>query len=54
MVRDHINGRILKHDITACCPGLFGRGGCHLSDIGIALFCAVETFTATEIKIFGP
>lgn len=59
MVRDHMNGRILKHDITADCPGLFGRDGCHLSDIGIALFCnsiqgAVETFTSSEVKIFGP
>ena len=41
MVRDHINVCNLKHDITADCPGLFGRDGCHLSDIGIAYFASL-------------
>ena len=53
------NGRIIKHDITTDCPGLFRADGCHLSDIGIALFCntlqgAVEIFLSSDIKEFGP
>ena len=59
MLRGHKNGRIIKHDITTDCPGLFRPDGCHLSDIGIALFCntlqgAIETFLSTDIKVFGP
>lgn len=59
MVSLNPNGRILKHDITADCPGLFHSDGCHLSDVGNALFCnsfqaAIEFFLTSDKLVFGP
>lgn len=58
-VRGNLNGRFIKHDVTLDCPGLFGRDGCHLSDVGNDLFCnslqgAIECFMTTDEKTFGP
>lgn len=39
IVNGYRNGRIIKHDITTDCQGFFKADGCHLSDIGIAMFC---------------
>lgn len=59
LVRDQKNGRILHHDITVDCPGLYSADGCHLSDIGYDLFCnslqgAIECFVTSEAQSFGP
>lgn len=59
MLKDNQKGRFLKHDITSDCPGLFRWDGCHLSDVGIDLFCnslqgAIECFVTSEAKSFGP
>ena len=59
MVSKHTNGKVIKHDVTVDCPGLFYKDGCHMSDVGNALFCnslqgGIETFLTTEIKTFAP
>lgn len=59
MVSINANGRILKHDITADCSGLFAADRCHLSNVGNALFCnslqaAIEFFLSTQNTVFGP
>lgn len=51
-------GRILKHDISLDTPGLFGSDGCHLSEVGTALFPntiqgGIEAFLTSDIKVFG-
>lgn len=56
-VNRYQNGRILKHDITTDTPGLFRPDGCHLSNVGIALFCnsiqgGIECFMKSDLKVF--
>lgn len=59
MVHDHPHGHFIIHDITTDTPGLFLQDGCHLSDVGLDLFCnsfqgAIETFITSGQKSFGP
>lgn len=51
------NGRIRKHEISTDTPGLFLENGCHLSDVGKALFCnsiqgGIECFLTSAHKSF--
>ena len=57
LVSVHPNGRVLKHDVTVDCPGLFATDGCHMSPVGNALFCnslqgGIEAFIHTAVKVF--
>ena len=59
MVSTYSNGKVLKHEVTVDCPGLFGKDGCHMSPVGNALFCnslqgGIETFLSKDVKVFGP
>lgn len=59
MVSTNSNGKVLMHEVTVDCPGLFINDGCHLSDVGNALFCnslqgGIETFLSKDVKVFGP
>ena len=57
LVSVHPNGRVLKHDVTVDCPGLFATDGCHMSPVGNALFCnslqgGIEAFIHTAVQVF--
>ena len=59
MVSTNNNRKVLKHEVTVNCPGLFAKDRCHMSQVGNALFCNTlqgekETFLSKDVKVFGP